>query len=572
MSTPRQRLQSAVDGALAQFDLTGVSPEILQVVVATNPQFGDYQFNGSLPLAKHLRLKPRDIAAQIVAALDVAGVAETPEIAGAGFINFRLLPEFVSACATAALTDPRQGVPVTENKRKIVLDYPSPNVAKPLHVGHTRTTFIGDAVNRMLRFLGHEVISDNHIGDWGTPIGKVIVGWKKYRDEAAFETAALDEMGRLYALVNSQPELLDEARLETAKLQSGDPENLEIWETLRTASQRDLDKLYDRLDVHTDVTLGESFYNDRLASVIDKLVEKGIAVESQGALIIPFEEPEHLRDKPMLIRKSDGSALYATTDLATVEYRMETWAPDEMIYVVDVRQSDHFRQLFAATKKWDYKDVKLFHVSFGTILGDNGKPISTRDGVTSKLDLLLDEAERRAYEVAKEKNPELTHEELTEIARVLGIGAIKYADLSPNRTSDYQFSWEKMLALTGNSAVYLEYAYVRTRALRRQAEKRGIAWPESTEISLTEPAELDLAKHLLRFGEKLESALNDYRPHLLCEYLFETAQKFASFYDQCPILISEPPARESRMLLAQLTGDVLKRGLNLLGIEVIERM
>jgi arginyl-tRNA synthetase len=413
-ATPQQRLQSAIDAVLRDLDVSEVSGDALRVVSSTNPQFGDYQFNGALSLAKAWRQKPRDVAARIVEALDVSAVSEPPEIAGPGFVNFKLKRSYVEEAIVAAAAGERQGVAKVALPRRIVVDYPSPNVAKPLHVGHIRTTFIGDAIVRLLRFVGHEVISDNHVGDWGTPIGKVILGWKKYGDEDAFARSPLDEMGRLYKLVNAEGEAneeeRDEARRQTMLLQQGDPQNRSIWEKLRSASQGELDALYLRLGVKTDVSLGESFYNDRLAGVISELVEKGIAQPSQGALIIPFTDP-HLADKPMLVRKSDGSALYATTDLATVAYRMERWHPDEIIYVVDVRQSDHFRQLFAAVRLWGY-DVALRHVAFGTILGDNGRPISTREGVTSKLSTLVDESQRRALETARSINPELSEAEL----------------------------------------------------------------------------------------------------------------------------------------------------------------
>lgn len=579
-------LQSAVEAALTQFGtIEGVAPDVLKVVPATNPQFGDYQFNGALPLAKALKQKPRDIATKVLEQLDVAAVSETPEIAGPGFINFRLKREWLEGALASARTDERLGVPEAAAKRKIIIDYPSPNVAKPLHVGHIRTTFIGDAIARMLRFEGHEVVSDNHIGDWGTPIGKVILGWQTALDREAFEKSPLDEMGRLYALINEQgekdPAVLNAARAATMKLQSGDPEITAIWEILRDHSMPLLNELWLRLGVQTDETLGESFYQPMLEGILAELESQGTAVESEGALIIPFEKPDSLRERPMLVRKSDGSALYATTDLATVKYRMERWSPDEIIYVVDVRQSLHFQQLFAACQRWGYTDVDFNHVAFGTILGDNGKPISTRAGVTSKLELLVEEAQRRAEAVAAEKNaqmPEdqqLSADQLREVGQVLGIAGLKYADLSPNRTSDYVFSWEKMLALNGNSAVYLEYAYVRTRSIARNAASKGIEFSPQSPVILGENAEIELAKHLLRFGEAIDSALDDYRPHLLCDYLYELAGKFAAFYRDCPILKEPMPAREiqeSRLALVAFTGDVLKQGLNLLGIETIEQM
>ncbi len=571
----QNQINSALAGVLGDADVSSLSPENLRVVPTANAQFGDYQWNGALPLAKLLKSSPRALATQVIEKLEVAEISETPEIAGPGFINFRLTAEYLNRKLAEVSRDERLGVPQAEYSRTVVVDYPSPNVAKPLHVGHIRTMFIGDAIARLLRFAGHNVVADNHIGDWGTPIGMVIWGWKRLRDDDKFRESPLDEMGRIYKIVKTQTgedkAILTAVREETAKLHSGDSENLEIWNTLRKASLPELDKVYQQLDIQLDETLGESFYHDRLSPLVEDLKAKNIAEESQGAIVIQFDEPPHLRDKPMLIQKGDGGFLYATTDLATIDYRVERWNPDEIVYVVDARQSDHFRQLFAATKKWNQaddklRDVKLNHVAFGTILGDDGTPIKTREGEPPRLDDLLGEAQSRALEIAREKNQDLMESDLKSIAGVLGIGALKYADLSQNRTSDYQFSWDKMLALTGNSAVYLEYAYVRTRSILRKAQ----AAPG--EIHLQEAAEIDLAKFILRFPLAIETALSDYRVNALCDYLFELAQKFGAFWENCPVLKSESPLLESRLQLVQTTGDILKKGLNLLGIEIIEQM
>jgi arginyl-tRNA synthetase len=594
MQTVQQQIQNHVQAALQstlseQFsgaDISAVSADSLQVVPTGNPQFGDYQWNGALPLAKALKTNPRALAQAVVEKLEVSSFSAPPEIAGPGFINFRLQPEFLASMIAQVVQDERAGIPTTETPRTVIVDYPSPNVAKPLHVGHIRTTFIGDAIARLLRFVGHNVVGDNHIGDWGTPIGMVIWGWKRFRDEAAFDAAPLEEMGRIYKRVkeltdkDKQPAeeakaTLDAARAETAKLQSGDEENLAIWNLLRERSQIELDAMYQRLDIRIDETLGESFYNDRLAPVVQELRDKGLAVDSQGAVIIPFEEPEHLRDKPMLIQKSDGGYLYATTDLATIQYRMERWQPDEMIYIVDARQSDHFRQLFAAAALWGYDKVLLEHVGFGKILGDDGKPIKTREGDPPRLSDLLDEAERRALEIVREKNPDLPHAAQQEVARVVGIGAIKYADLSQNRTGDYTFSWEKMLALQGNSAPYLLFAYVRIRSIFRRAgldEAQVLQLAIHSTLVLEHDAELALAKYLLRFHLAIETALLDYRLNAISDYLFELSQKFSSFIEACRVLDSEEPARSSRLVLCLLTANVLKTGLNLLGIGTIEQM
>ena len=418
MQTVQQQLQDKITAALSavDIDLSGVSPDVFQVVPCANAQFGDYQFNGALPLAKANKTNPRALAQSVIEKLDVAGLCETPEIAGPGFINFRLTREFLESMAAQVLNDERLGVPLTSAPRTVVVDYPSPNVAKPLHVGHIRTMFIGDAIARLLRFAGHKVIGDDHIGDWGTPIGMVIWGWPRFGDENAIQQNALEAMGDVYKIVKAMTgekedgnltsqakETLAAVREETAKLHRGDEAALSLWKKLRDASQTEINAAYAQLGIQVDVTLGESFYHERLGGIIEDLKAKNLAIESEGALVVKFEEPPHLRDKPMLVQKSDGSFLYATTDLATIQYRMETWSPDEMIYVVDARQSDHFRQLFAAAKLWGFDKVSLKHITFGTILGDDGLPLKSRTGESPKLSDLITEAQSRARATAARK-------------------------------------------------------------------------------------------------------------------------------------------------------------------------
>jgi arginyl-tRNA synthetase len=545
----------------------------LRVVPTANPQFGDYQWNGALPLAKILKTNPRALATQILEKLDVSQISQTPEIAGPGFINFRLKREFLENTIQEVARDERLGVPLREYSRSIVVDFSGPNVAKPMHVGHIRSTVIGDAIARLLTFSGARVIRDNHIGDWGTQFGKMIVGWKRHRNDENLERDPIAEMERLYKLVNEQSEndeeVANEARLETAKLQNGDAENHAIWEKLRELSQAQFDKIYSLLNVSFDEVLGESFYNDRLQNVVDELLQKNIAEKSEGAIIIRFAAPPAIADKVLVIRKSDGASTYGTTDLATIQYREERWQPDEVVYVVDARQSNHFLQVFETNKRAGFSDAALKHVSFGTILGEDHRPIKTRSGEPIKLIDLLEEAQKRALEIAREKSSELSEGQLQNVARVIGIGAVKYADLSQNRTSDYVFSWDKMLALQGNTAPYLQYAYVRIRAIFRKAGIENL--PES-KIVLEHDAEIELAKWLLRFPLAIETALSDYRLNALTDYLFELAQKYNAFYENCPVLQSELSLRESRLMLAKLTGDVLQKGLNLLGIETIEQM
>lgn len=578
MQTIQQQLQVKVNAAL-QSTLEGVSvvtSDVLQVVPCANPQFGDYQFNGALPLAKTLRTNPRALAQDIISKIDVGEISEPPEIAGAGFINFRLKREFLQQMIAGALADPRLGVPSVDEPRRIIVDFSAPNVAKPMHVGHIRSTIIGAAITRLLRFAGHTVFTDNHIGDWGTQFGKLILGWKRHLDEENLATDPIGEMERLYRLVNAQSEadeaVANEARAEVARLQNGDSVNLEIWERLRELSQSQFDEIYSQLDIQFDETLGESFYNDRLALVVQDLRDRDLAEDSQGAVIVRFASPP-LVDKPMIVQKSDGAYNYGTTDLATIQYRVERWQPQEIVYVVDERQKLHFQQLFDTARRWGYNDVELRHISFGTIMGEDGTPIKTRSGETIKLRDLLDEAEQRALAIVREKNPDLPEDKQREIARVIGIGAVKYSDLSQNRSSDIHFSWDKMLAMQGNTAPYLQYAYVRIRSIFRRANEGNVAAFEAPSILVLEhPAELDLSKHLLKFGLAIDTALSDYRINALSDYLFELAQKFSVFFESCPVLKSESPVRESRLALCELTAGVLRQGLNLLGIETIEQM
>ncbi len=563
-----------------------------------------------MSLAKQRKLNPRQLATDVLAKLNVSDVCEKVEIAGAGFLNFRLknsvLAQTLEAAARgehlffekakskteASEKNKDSSLPSLSSVKKIVLDFSSPNVAKPMHVGHIRSTGIGDALQRTLRLLGHRVISDNHIGDWGTQFGKLLLGWKNILDRAALERDAIAELERLYKIINAEcdanPARLEEAKSELVKLQAGDAENISIWKEMIRLSQIQFDTIYARLGVKFDHALGESFYNPWLGELVNDLLAKKIARESEGAVGVfsdgslpPKEDPflvnrdgEWIAD-PALVRKSDGGFNYTTTDLATIDYRLKTWSPDEIVYVVDDRQSGHFKKLFAIFARWksdDAKKVKLIHVGFGKILGDDGKPFKTRSGDTVKLGELLDEAVERAYKTVSEKSSELPEAQRKEIARVVGIGAVKYADLLPNRQSDYIFSWDKMLALQGNTAPYLLYAYARIKSIFRKLEN-----PESRiqnpELKLVATEELTLAKHLLNFGITLEAVAEEYRPNYLCNYLFELAEKFSSFYENCPVLKADDAAtRDSRLALCDLTARVLKQGLDVLGIETVEQM
>ena len=554
MPSVSQILSDTVERALG-------APALLR---AADPKFGDYQANGIMTVAKARNENPRALAEKIIQQLDVTGICEPPTIAGPGFINFKLKPVFVAAQITGASRDERHGVPVVAKPKTIVIDFSSPNVAKPMHVGHIRSTILGDTLARIGKFLGHRVITDNHIGDWGTQFGMLIIGWKQYRNDAALAADPIGELERLYKFINDKPELRDAAKAELVKLQQGDAENLAIWQKIIELSKQEFEKIYRRLGVSFDHTFGESFYNPMLPAVVADLRHCGLATESDGAFCIFFPG----QDSPLIVQKADGAFLYGTTDLATLKYRITEWQPDEIVYVTDARQQLHFKQVFAAAAKWFPAVPDLRHVFFGSILGEDGKPLKTRSGQNVKLGELLDEAEERALAVVAEKNPELPEDVRRQIARAVGIGAIKYADLSQNRTTDYIFSWDKMLAMNGNTAPYLQYAYVRVQSIFRKAGDTTGDAP----VTLAHPTELDLAKHILRFSDTLEAVLADDKPNWLTGYLYDLAGKFSVFYANCPVIQSAEPTRSSRLILCRLTADIMKRGLNLLGIDVIEQM
>ena len=573
------KLRAALDGAEAK------------VSAATDARFGDYQTNVAMILAKQQRANPRQVAQTILAKLDLADICEAPEIAGAGFINFRLKPAWLAQRFAELCADARLGVPA-QKPRKIIIDFSSPNVAKPMHVGHIRSTILGESLARIAEFIGHETVRDNHIGDWGKQFGMLLNGWKMRVAETGVVPTSIEQLEQMYKAINAR--IADEGGAEKTvsaqisdelvKLQNGDAENLALWREMIRISQKEFDSIYARLAVRFDVTLGESFYNPQLKGIAQGLLARGIAIESDGALCVfsdnstkPEDDPFLIKDKdgwranPALVQKSDGTANYTTTDLATLQYRLATWSPDEIVYVTDGRQQLHFRQFFAIYRRWHPEvTAKLAHVWFGSILGDDGRPFKTRSGDTIRLADLLDEAEERALKLVVEKNPDLPDAERREIARIIGIGAVKYADLLPNRQSDYTFSWDKMLSFQGNTAPYLQYSYVRIRSIFRKAG--GEFQISDFRFQMSEPAELALAKKLLQFGEVLPQVLDDYRPNVLANYLYELASTFHGFFEACPVLKSEGVTRTSRLTLCDATARLLKQGLALLGIEVPERM
>jgi arginyl-tRNA synthetase len=568
METFQSLLGKKLSEALAHADLLNAG----EVTPATDPRFGDYQTNAALVLGKQRGENPNKVAQNILAHLDVGEWCETPAIAGAGFINFTLRADAIAKKAGELSKDERLGVARAGSTSRIVIDFGSPNVAKPMHVGHIRSTVLGDALARIAQFLGHEVIRDNHIGDWGTQFGMVIYGWKNLLDRQSLQRDPLAEIVRIYKETNersaSDPQVREACRQELVKLQSGDKENIDIWNECVAFSMQDFDHVYELLDIHYDIQCGESFYDDRLPGVVERLLKSGIAEISEGAVCVFFRDIPELADKPCIVRKRDGGFNYATTDVATVDYRINDLKADAVWIVTGAPQLLHFKQIFEIARREGYK-ADFRHITHGSIMGEDRKLMKTRSGENVPLRDLLDEACKRARKIIEEKNPDLSEADKIDIAQKIGIGAVKYADLSQYRMTDYVFSWDRMLSLQGNTAPYLQNAYVRIRSIFRKA---GELAPKIDKFILSDPAEVGLAKRLCQFAEIVPQVLNDFRPNILANYLFELANSFHTFYEACPVLKSEEPARSSRLALCDLTGRVLQRGLDLLGIKVPEKM
>ena len=561
-----------------------------QIKASSDSKFGDYQFNGSMGLAKEAKVSPRKVAEKIVEFFALPDVLEPVEIAGPGFLNLRIKPQWLAEKIQEMAADPRLGVLKPEKVKTFVIDFSSPNVAKPMHVGHLRSTILGDSLARTLRFFGHTVITDNHLGDWGTQFGIILHGYKHMLDEKAFQNEPVKELARLYVEVRKlfkTPEEIakgivdpvqNACRDETAKMHKGDQTNLELWRKFMPVCLGEIDLVYQRLGVHFDHTYGESFYQPFLNKVVQDLSASGLARESEGALAIFLTEDA----TPALVRKSDGAFTYMTTDLATIQYRVEQWKPDAILYVVDSRQSLHFSQLFQIAQQWLGQQTRLEHISFGSVLGADRKPIKTRSGdAVASLDQLLDEAVRLAKEVYQaayhqegETQSKESLEDLDRVGDVVGIGAVKYADLCQNRTSDYVFNWEKMMAMEGNTATYMQYAYARNRSIFRKGELNPDNYRNaSIPVLLDTVEERALALQLFRFEEALTLALVDYKPSLITSYLWDVAKAYSGFFQNCPVLKAPNEGiRQSRLLLCDLTARVLKQGLELLGISVLEKM
>ena len=628
-----------------------------RIVASRESHLADYQANVAMPLQKKLGKPPLAIAEEIVSKVDLSDICESVSIAGQGYVNLRLRPEWLASRLMEAHADPvRLAIAPTAKPKTYVIDYSSPNVAKPMHVGHIRSTVIGDSITKILRFLGHKAISDNHLGDWGTQFGMIIYGYKNFRDDAAFAQAPVMELSRLYRVVqkiisyqdavanipkleqtvqratdklteskaksaaapqdkklakeattaanqlkdaieeldkskqsiaesandkeliersSQHPQLGQRVLKETSKLHSGDAENLKLWEAFVPNCKDEIHSVYTRLNIQFDHEFGESYYHDMLPQIVEDLLGRSLAVESGGAICVFLDGYE----APMIVQKQDGAYLYSTTDIATAVFREREFAPDASLYVVDHRQSEHFQKLFDVLRKIGLTHTELKHVEFGTVLGDDGKPFKTRSGTVVGLNAMLDEAVRGAYDVVC--NPDrlqksglaFTELEKRQISEVVGLGAIKYADLCHNRTSNYVFDMNKMVQLQGNTAAYVQYMYARTRSVLKKADAESVSQWQDAPVLLVADSELVLGLQLLRFEDMLNQSMVEYLPNVVTEYLFETAKLFASFYDQHKVIDLESiETTKSRLRLTDLTGITLRKGLELLGIGVVERM
>ncbi|MGL5060883.1 MAG: arginine--tRNA ligase [Microcoleus sp.] len=584
MNSISQQLKARFDTAFVSAfgeSAAGTDP---MLVAATNPKFGDFQCNAAMNLGKKLGKQPRAIASTIIENLDIADICETPEIAGPGFINLRLKPAYLEEQISAIAADPRLGIVKKETPQRVAIDFSSPNIAKEMHVGHLRSTIIGDAIARILEFQGRDVLRINHVGDWGTQFGMLIAYLREVHPEALTTADALD-LGDLVAFYRQAKRRFDEdetfketARKEVVKLQTGAEDTNRAWKLLCEQSRREFQVIYDSLDIKL-TERGESFYNPLLPAVVADLTDLGLLVEDNGAKCVFVEgftnkEGEPL---PLIVQKTDGGYNYATTDLAAIRYRIKEDNAQRLIYVTDVGQANHFEQVFAVAKKagWIPENVEVVHVPFGLVLGEDGKRLKTRSGDTVRLQDLLDEAIVRARKDLEVRLEEYgrheTEEFIANVGRVIGLSAVKYADLSQNRVSSYTFSYDKMLGLKGNTAPYMLYAYARVQGIAREGEIEFNNLNTAKAI-LNVDAELVLAKHLLQLNEVVTAVGEDLLPNRICQYLFELSQKFNQFYEQCPVLKAEEPLRSSRLILCDLTARTLKLGLDLLGIKVLERM
>ncbi|MBP5201114.1 arginine--tRNA ligase [bacterium] len=538
---------------------------------ATDEKFGDYQTNFAMTASKIFRQAPKIIAESLIAAIPENDLTEKIEVAGPGFINIFLKKESLAATVGKTFSE-NWDFSHINTEGTVVIDYSSPNIAKPMHVGHLRTTIIGDSIKRIMKFIGYDIIADNHLGDWGTQFGKLIVAYDRWLDKENFEKDPISELERLYIKFGDEaekdPDLEELARTELKKVQDGDEKNMALWKKFVDITLAECKKIYEYLGVNFDTYYGESFYHPLMPKVIDELVEKGLAVESEGALVVFFDEKENLH--PCIVRKKDGAFLYATSDLATIKYKYENYKMNKALYVTDDRQAVHFKQIFNIAERAGWK-MEFVHIPFG-VLSFNGEILKTRAGNTIKLADLFKEAESKGLSVVEEKNPELPAEEKRKIAKAVGIGALKYSDLSQNRTSNIDFSWEKALSFDGNTAPYLQYSYARVQSIKRKAAGKGITLDFNCKISLESDIERSIAASVARFPECVEKAAELYKPNFIADHIFDLVQKFGTFYNSTPILKAEPEKMQSRILLAEAVARTIRTGLDLLGIEAPEKM
>lgn len=544
----------------------------IEISIATNEKFGDFQTNFAMMNSKIIGGNPRKIAEEIVAEIGTSNhLIEKLEIAGPGFINIFLKDEYLGEYVSKMTTEKFEYTELN-TKGDVIIDYSSPNIAKRMHIGHLRSTIIGDAVKRLYNFLGYHTVADNHIGDWGTQFGKLIIGYRKWLDKEAYEKNPIEELERVYVEFSKEsendPSLDDLAREELKKLQDGDKENYALWQEFIKVSLDEYNKLYNRMGITFDTYYGESFYHNMMPAVLDELVEKGLAVEDQGAKVVFFDEKDNLH--PCIVQKKDGAFLYSTSDIATVKFRKENYDINRLIYLTDERQQDHFKQFFKITEMLGW-DIEKIHIWFGIMRFADGV-FSTRKGNVIRLEQLLDEGKKRALEVIQEKNPNLSEEEKNNIAEVVGVGAIKYADLSQNRQSPIIFEWDKVLSFEGNTAPYLQYSYARIQSIKKKAEEMGKVITSDTKIVIKDKIERNLVTFLTLFPTMVLKAGETYKPNLLTDYLFDLAKKFNTFYNACPILNQEDEVLLSRLLIADRTAEVLRQGLDLLGIRTVDRM
>lgn len=569
-------LDEKVKQALVAAGADKNSPAVIKA--SSRPEFGDYQANGVMGAAKKLKMNPRDLATKVLENLDLSDIADKLEIAGPGFINIHLKNDWLAKRLQKTLASDHLAIEQVIKPETVVIDYSAPNLAKEMHVGHLRSTIIGDAMARVLGFMGHKVIRQNHVGDWGTQFGMLLTYMGELQQQDEELSMQLADLEKFYQAAkirfDKDEDFAQQARENVVKLQAGDPDFLKLWQQFIDISLSHCDEIYSTLNVllTRDDVMPESAYNDDLAQVVKDLDKAGMLTEDQGAQCVFMDEFKAKDGKitPMIVQKSDGGYLYATTDLAALRYRHNELRMNRGLYLVDARQGLHLKQVFTAGKKAGFvpEETQLEHMAFGTMMGKDGTPFKTRDGGTVKLIDLLSEAQQRAFDLVTSKNPDLDESSRREIANTVGIGAVKYADLSKNRTSDYIFNWDTMLSFEGNTAPYLQYAYARIQSIFRKA---GEINTKAT-IILSEPQERQLATKILQLSEIIDIVAKEGTPNLLCNYLFELAGNFMTFYEACPIMKADEETQQSRLKLAQLTAETLKTGLDLLGIDVMERM